>query len=86
MKKITFVGLLFFIVIEGFPHGLVGKVGKESGYNVGDLVSIHGWEDPLEKGMKTHFNIHAWRMTQEPVGYSYSPLHFHFQVKDEVIR
>ena len=42
MKKITFVGLLFFIVIEGFPCGLVGKFGKESGCNVGDLGSIPG--------------------------------------------
>lgn len=76
---------LFWLIllVEGLPDG---SDGKESGYNVGDLVSIRGWEDPLEKGMKTHFNIHAWRMTQEPVGYSYSPLHFHFQVKDEVIR
>ena len=42
MKKITFVGLLFFAVIEGFPRGLVGKVSKESGCNVGDLGSIPG--------------------------------------------
>ena len=39
MKKITFVGLLFFIVIEGLPGGLVGK---ESVCNAGDLGSIPG--------------------------------------------
>ena len=37
MKKITFVGLLFFIVIEGFPGGFLGK---ESACNAGDLGSI----------------------------------------------
>ena len=28
------------------------------------------WEDSLEKGMKTHFNILAWRIpqTEEPGG------------------
>ena len=29
-----------------------------------------GWEDPLEKGMATHFSILAWRMpwVEEPGG------------------
>ena len=29
-----------------------------------------GWEDPLEKGMATHFSILAWRIpwTEEPGG------------------
>ena len=29
-----------------------------------------GWEDPLEKGMATHFSILAWRnpWTEEPGG------------------
>ena len=29
-----------------------------------------GWEDPLEKGMTTHFSILAWRTpwTEEPGG------------------
>ena len=34
----------------GFPGG---SDSKESGCNVGDLGSIPGWEDPLEKG-KNH--------------------------------
>ena len=29
-----------------------------------------GWEDPLEEGMVTHYNILAWRIpwTEEPSG------------------
>ena len=27
-------------------------------------VQSLGWEDPLEKGMATHFNIVAWRILQ----------------------
>ena len=33
--------------------------GKESTCNVGDLGSIPGFEDPLEKGMATHSSILA---------------------------
>ena len=31
-------------------------------------VRTLGWEDPLEKGMATHFSIFAWRIpwTKEP--------------------
>ena len=32
----------------GFPGG---SEGKEFAYNAGDMGSIWGWEDPLEKGM-----------------------------------
>ena len=37
---------------------------------MGDLGSIPGSEDPLEKGMVTRFSILAWRMpwTEEPGG------------------
>ena len=33
-------------------------------------VQSLGWEDPLEKGMATHFSILVWRipMTEEPGG------------------
>ena len=33
-------------------------------------VQSLGWEDPLEKGMATHFSIRAWRIpwTEEPDG------------------
>ena len=36
--------------------------GKESGCNAGDLGSIPGKEDPLQKGMATHSSILAWRV------------------------
>ena len=39
--------------------------GKESAYNVGDLGSIPGWEDPLEEAMATHSNILAWRILMD---------------------
>ena len=36
----------------------------------GTQVQYLGWEDPLEKGMATHFSILAWRIpwTEEPGG------------------
>ena len=39
-----------------------GSAGEESTCNVGDLSSIPGWEDPLEKGKATHSSILAWRI------------------------
>ena len=52
----------FFFFLQG------GSDGKESACNVGDLGSIPGLEDPLEKGMATHSSILAWRIpwTKEP--------------------
>ena len=38
----------------GFPGD---SAGKESACNEGDLDSILGWEDPLEKGTVTHSSI-----------------------------
>ena len=46
-------------VFLSFPGG---SDSKESARNAGDLGSIPGWEDPLEKGMATHSNILAWRI------------------------
>ena len=43
-------------VFSGFPGG---SDGKESAHNAGDLGSIPGLEDPLEKGMATHSSILA---------------------------
>ena len=44
-----------------FPRGSDNEPpspgGKESACNVGDLGSIPGQEDPLEKGMATHSSI-----------------------------
>ena len=47
-----------------------GSEVKTSACNVGDLGSIPGSEDPLEKGMATHSGILAWRIpwTEEPGG------------------
>ena len=32
-------------------------------------VQSVGWEDPLEKGMATHSNILAWRISLQRVGH-----------------
>ena len=44
------------------------SVGKESACSAGDLGSILGPEDPLEKEMETHSTILAWKIlwTEEP--------------------
>ena len=39
-----------------------GSADKESACNEGDLGSILGWEDPLEKGTATHSSILVWRI------------------------
>ena len=41
---------------------LVAQLAKESSCNTGDLSSIQGWKDPLEKGTATHSNILAWKI------------------------
>ena len=46
-------------VVPVFPHS---SVGKESACSAGDLRSIPGWEDPLEKEMATHSSTLAWRI------------------------
>ena len=47
-----------------------GSVVKNSPANAGDMGSIPGSEDPLEKEMATHSNILAWKnpMDREPWG------------------
>ena len=47
-----------------------GSDGQESACKAGDLDSTLGWEDPLEKGISTHFSSLAWRIprTEEPGG------------------
>ena len=49
----------------GFPGG---SDNKESACSTGDLSSIPGQEDPLEKGVAAHSNIPAWEIpwTEEP--------------------
>ena len=46
----------------GFPGD---SDSKESACNVGDLGSILGWEEPLEKGMATDSSILAWRISMD---------------------
>ena len=44
----------------GLQWGVLGGLaGKESTCRVGELGSILGWEDPLEKGKDTHSSILA---------------------------
>ena len=63
-----------FPVIFLYSHTTMGFAGgsdvKESAYSAGDLSSLHGSEDPLEKGMAIHSGILAWRIpwTEEPAG------------------
>ena len=47
-----------------------GSDGKELACNAGDLDSVPGSGNPLEKGMATHFSILAWRIlwAEEPGG------------------
>ena len=89
----SFVGKLSFsdCTLNTWLENYVGDSrGKESAYNSGDPGSIPGLEEPLEKGMKTHSSILAWRIpwTEEPGGYSrwggksvtrLSDFHFIFQ-------
>ena len=45
-----------------FEMFICGSPDKESASSVGDLGSILGWEDPLEKGKATHSSILGWRL------------------------
>ena len=53
--------------VQDFPGGSDGKV---SDYNAGDLGSIPGLGDPLEKEMATHSSTLAWKIQwrEEPCG------------------
>ena len=50
---------IYIIIVWGFPGG---SEVKTSASNAGDLGSIPGQEDPLEKEMVTHCSIFAWRI------------------------
>ena len=47
-----------------------GSDSKKSACNAGDLGSIPGWEDPLERGMATHSSVLPWEIpwTEEAGG------------------
>ena len=52
----------------GFPGG---SVVRNLPASAGDLDSILGWEDPLEKEMAVHSSILAWEIpwTEESAGW-----------------
>ena len=52
----------FDVLSQAFQGFSDSSVGKESTCNVGDLGSILGWKDRLEKGMATHSGILAQRI------------------------
>ena len=54
--------LVLLCAILGFSGG---SDGKESACSAGDLGSIPGWEEPLEKDMATHSSILAWRIPMD---------------------
>ena len=61
------VGQFFYKTKQGF---LVAQMVENLPTVQENQVQFLGWEDPLEKGMATHFSILAWRIqwTEEPVG------------------
>ena len=52
--------VVYKISLRGVFSG--GSDGTESTCNVGDVGSIPGWGDPLEKGMAIHSSSLAWRI------------------------
>ena len=54
----------------------MAKTIKNSPITRETWVRSLGWEDPLEKGMATHFSILAWRIpwTENPGGLQYMGL------------
>ena len=53
---------MFSPLISIFRGSPCGSDGKVSACNVGDLGSILGQEDPLEKEMTTHSRTLAWKI------------------------
>ena len=52
------------------PDGAVVKNPSANAGDMGEVDSVLGWEDPLEKEITTQFRILAWRIpgTEEPGG------------------
>ena len=60
-----------FVFVSIYMWGFSGgSDSKESDCNAEDRVQSLGWEDPLQKGMATHYSTHAWRIpwTEYPRG------------------
>ena len=58
-KRLTMTSISLVPAYLGFPDS---SVGKESACKAGDLGSIPGLADPLEKGKATHSSILAERI------------------------
>ena len=52
----------FGLASRAFWASLVAQTVKNLPAMQETLVRSLGWEDPLEKGMATHFSILAWRI------------------------
>ena len=65
MNSFVFPLFSFYYIGFDFPGG---SDGKASAYNAGDLGSIPGSGNFLEKEMATHSSILAWKIpwTEEP--------------------
>ena len=61
---------IFYLVVPilVFSASIVAQLVKNLPAMQETPVQFLGWEDPLEKGMATHFSILAWRIprTEEP--------------------
>ena len=55
---------------QGFTSDLAAKTPLANAGDMGDMSSISGLEDALEKKMVTHSSILAWKITrtEEPGG------------------
>ena len=69
--------MFYILYLWNHITGIGGSDSKGSACNAGDLGSISGQEDPLEKGMASHFSVLAWRIpwTKEPGGLQCMGMH-----------
>ena len=51
----------FYSILMHYWASLVAQMIRESKHNAGDPWAL-GQEDPLQKGMATHYNIFLWRV------------------------
>ena len=51
------------MLLWAFPGGSVGKESTCNAEETGDVGSILGLEDPLEKKIVTHSSIFAWKIS-----------------------
>ena len=61
LQWVLFVSVFFGVLIAGslcVNSPLHDPPKNSTGTDSGEGVSL-GWEDPLEKGMATHYSIHA---------------------------